>query len=77
MGGVTNQRDLKGFGAHVRQLRLARHLSQEQLAAGAGIHRTYLSGVERGARNPSLNNILRLARALSLHPSDLFPKHKA
>jgi transcriptional regulator with XRE-family HTH domain len=47
-------------------------LSQEALAAKAGIHRTYVGGVERGERNVGLKNILRLAAALGVHPRDLF-----
>ena len=47
-------------------------LTQEELAARAGIHRTYLSDVERGSRNVSLVNIERLAAALSLSLPELF-----
>jgi transcriptional regulator with XRE-family HTH domain len=60
------------LGARVRELRLARGLSQEALAAEAGIHRTYLGGIELGLRNPALENILRLARALHVTLSELF-----
>jgi transcriptional regulator with XRE-family HTH domain len=60
------------FGDRIRQLRDERMLSQEQLAHLAGIHPTYLSGVERGKRNLSLVNIQRLARALDVAPSALF-----
>jgi transcriptional regulator with XRE-family HTH domain len=47
-------------------------LTQEDLADKAGIHRTYLSDVERGARNLSLINTERLAQALTLSMSELF-----
>ena len=57
---------LKKFGAHVRALRERAGLSQEALAAKAGIHRTYMGGVERGERTPCLRNILRLADALGV-----------
>ncbi len=60
------------FGAAVRALREARGLTQEALAAAAGVHRTYLSDVERGGRNVSLVNIERLAAALGLTPAGLF-----
>ncbi len=63
---------LKRFGNRVRLLRQRRGLSQEALAAKAGIHRTYMGGVERGERNISLRNILRVAAALGVHPRELF-----
>ena len=60
------------FGAHVRALRLERGLSQEDVAHLAGIHVTYLSGVERGKRNPSLKNLRKLAGALGVGVGELF-----
>jgi predicted transcriptional regulator len=46
-------------------------ISQEELAHRAGLHRTYISDIERGARNPSLKTLSRLAEALELCTSDL------
>lgn len=46
-------------------------ISQEELAHRAGLHRTYISDIERGARNPSLKTLTRLADALELATSDL------
>ncbi len=63
---------LSQFGRRVRTLREAIKLSQEALAVKAGIHRTYMGGVERGERNISLKNIVRLAVALGVHPRELF-----
>lgn len=60
------------FGAHVRALRLGRGLSQEEVAHRAGRHVTYLSGIERGVRNPALRNIRRLAGALGVPVGELF-----
>ena len=60
------------FGRRVRTLRKDRGYSQELLAEIAGLHRTYVGGVERGERNVSLTNIWRLADALRVHPSQLF-----
>jgi transcriptional regulator with XRE-family HTH domain len=66
------QDPLKQFGDRVRALRERTGLSQEALAAKAGIHRTYMGGVERGERNVCLKNIVRLAAALGVSPRDLF-----
>lgn len=56
----------------MRTLRRGRQMSQEELADRAGVHRTYLGGVERGERNPSLRNITRIAEALGVPTGDLF-----
>lgn len=60
------------FGRRVRFLRLKAGLSQEDLADTCGLDRTYIGGIERGERNPSLKNILKLARTLNVTPSELF-----
>jgi transcriptional regulator with XRE-family HTH domain len=59
------------FGARVRARRKALDLTQEQLAERADMHWTFISGVERGVRNPGLNAIGRLARALGVAPDVL------
>ena len=61
------------FGERLRETRHRKGISQETLAELAGLHRTYVSGVERGERNISLANIERLARALGIPMSDLMP----
>ena len=55
-------------GENVRRLRLARGLTQEQLAFEAEIDLTYLGGIERGRRNPSLMVVVRLSNALDTEP---------
>ena len=60
------------FGKRVRELRLARGLSQEELAFRTGVHRTYLGGIERGERNPALKNIAAIAEALDVSLPELF-----
>jgi transcriptional regulator with XRE-family HTH domain len=59
------------WGRAIRQLRAERRLSQEALAHLADLDRTYVSGIERGERNPSLTNILRLTDALNVRVSEL------
>ena len=68
---VVEKSKLQRFGDRVRTLRKTRGLSQEQLAELTGLHRTYIGGIERGERNVSLINIIRLAKALDVSPSDL------
>lgn len=60
------------FGERVRALRIAKGLSQEELAFKSGMHRTYLGGIERGERNPSLKNVAAIAKALGVTLSQLF-----
>ena len=64
------------LGNAVSRLRRARGYSQEKLAELAGLHRTYVGGIERGERNVALLNIVRLARALNVSPSELLREIK-
>lgn len=64
----ANQR----LGNRIRQLRLAKAWSQEQLADETGLHRTYIGGIERGLRNPAVQNVARIAHALGVPISTLF-----
>jgi transcriptional regulator with XRE-family HTH domain len=61
------------FGERLRIVRQKRGLSQERLADLAGLHRTYVSSVERGKRNVSLVNIEKLANALQVSMAKLMP----
>lgn len=63
---------LISFGSKVRLLRKGLGLTQEQAAGRAGIHRTYLADIERGARNLSLLNVAKIARAFGVTMSGLF-----
>ena len=67
-----NERDrLVAFGSALRAARNKLGLSQEKFAYKVRLDRTYIGGIERGERNPSLRNIWKLAEALGVSPSDL------
>jgi len=61
----------KKFGATVRGIREQQGWSQDHLAEKSELHRTYISGIERGARNPTLSVIEKLAQALNVTPDVL------
>jgi len=58
-------------GLNLQRMRRARGLSQEELAHLAAIHQTYLSGVENGRRNPSIQVLQRIAEAMGADLEDL------
>lgn len=62
----------KKFGEKIRRIRKKRRLSQEKLSFRASLHRTYISDIERGSRNVSLENIEKIAKALGISTKDLF-----
>ena len=62
---------LAALGQNVRRRREARELTQEKLAEKAGLDPTYISGIERGLRNPGIKNVARLAKALGLTTAEL------
>ena len=62
---------LARFGLRLRQCREAKGLTQERLAEKAGLDQTYISGIERGLRNPGIKNVVRLAEALGLRTASL------
>ncbi|MEM8778497.1 MAG: helix-turn-helix transcriptional regulator [Cyanobacteria bacterium P01_G01_bin.49] len=61
----------KLFAKRLRQIRRVKGLSQEALAALAGLHRTYVGSIERSERNVSIDNMERLAKALEVDISEL------
>ena len=59
------------FGQRIRVLRLAAGISQEELAEKAGLHRTYIGMIERGEKNITLKNLVKIAKALGKKASSL------
>ncbi|QQG36722.1 MAG: helix-turn-helix transcriptional regulator [Micavibrio aeruginosavorus] len=66
----------KQFGQNVRKLRERKGWSQEDLSEYSGLHRTYISGIERGVRNPTIDIVQRVAVALGCRPSDLLKEER-
>jgi transcriptional regulator with XRE-family HTH domain len=64
----------EAFGAVVRDRRAELHLTQQALADACGLHRNYIGGIERGERNPSLTQIVRLADGLALRSGELLSR---
>lgn len=59
------------FGQVLKKIRLEKGFSQERLADESGYHRTYISLLERGQKNPTLRTIFQLSKSLKINPSDL------
>lgn len=63
--------DIIKFGKALREIRLKKQLSQGDVAEKLGVHRSYISGLERGKRNPSLLTIKKMAKAIGVKPKEL------
>lgn len=61
----------KQVGVNIRRLREQKGWSQEELADRTGLHRTYISGIERGVRNPTITIISKIANPLGVKPAQL------
>lgn len=75
-GGIDSSKkdpELIALGERVRELRLKAGLTQEAVADAADLHWTFVGQVERGERNLSYKNILKLAAGLSASPRELLP----
>ena len=70
---VQNNDILKKFGERVKNLRIEKGInSQMKLSFMAKLDRTYIGGIERGERNPSLKNLQKIAEAFGVELSELF-----
>ena len=68
----AEQLDLKKIGENIRKWRKERGYSQESFADAVELHRTYMGGVERGERNISVLNLLKIMRKLEVQPDQIF-----
>ena len=69
---MGKDRDLVALGSNVRRIRGEDGLTQEELAARAGLSTNYIGEIERGQRNPSVKVLFAVAKALKVQPSALF-----
>lgn len=65
------------FGQNVRLAREKKGWSQDRLSDESGLHRTYISGIERGVRNPTIEIVQQVAVALDVDIQELFAEPKA
>ncbi len=68
---MEKEKLLKNFGLRLKELRRDKGVSQETLAGLCGLDRTYISGIERGGRNPSLTCIFKVANGLNVEVEEL------
>jgi transcriptional regulator with XRE-family HTH domain len=71
---VSNEELIRQFGLEVKRRRIALGLTQEAFADVSDLHRTYVSSIERGGRNPTLDIVFQIARALKCQPASLIPR---
>lgn len=69
---MKNYPVLVALGANASRLRAQKKLTQEALAERSGLDPSYISGIERGVRNPSALSLVRLAKGLGCPPSEIF-----
>jgi len=68
----SKQKFLEKFGRRISELRKQKGITQESLAESIDVHRTYIGFIEQGKRNPTIDNIRRIAEALDVSLIDLF-----
>jgi transcriptional regulator with XRE-family HTH domain len=71
---VKNEKLIRQFGLEVKRRRIELGLTQEAFADVSNLHRTYVSSIERGGRNPTLDIIFQIARGLQCQPASLLPE---
>lgn len=69
---TRHEASLKAFGSRLREIRKGKSLTQEQLAYSADLEVSQISRIERGVINTSISQILQIAKALHVHPQELF-----
>lgn len=70
---MKNQQLVRQFGLEVKRRRAELGITQEEFAHISGLHRTYVSGIERGDRNPTIDIVFSIASALKCEVSEIMP----
>lgn len=70
---ITHKQVLEKFGQKMQKVRQSHDITQEELAARLGMHRTYIGLIERGERNPTIRTLYKIAKALKVPASELLP----
>ena len=70
---ITHKQVLEKFGQKMQKVRQSSGVTQEELAARLGMHRTSIGLIERGERNPTIRTLYKIAKALKVPASDLLP----
>lgn len=70
---ITHKQILEKFGQKMQKVRQSSGITQEELAARLGMHRTYIGLIERGERNPTIRTLYKIAKALRVSASELLP----
>lgn len=70
---ITHKQILEKFGQKMQKVRQSNDITQEELAARLGMHRTYIGLIERGERNPTIRTLYKIAKALKVQASELLP----
>ena len=60
------------LGSNIKRIRVQKGWSQDKLSEVSGLHRTYISGIERGVRNPTVDIVQQISQAFVVHISELF-----
>jgi DNA-binding XRE family transcriptional regulator len=74
MAQRINQKLVNAFGRALTAIRKEKGLTQEQVAFGAGVHRTYIAFLEGGRKQPSIDAVFKIASGLGLKPSELIAR---
>lgn len=69
----THKQILEKFGQKMQKVRQSADITQEELAARLGMHRTYIGLIERGERNPTIRTLYKIAKALKVTAGELLP----